>query len=158
MGFSRQEDWSGLPCPPPGDLPKPGIESEPLTSPTLAAGFFTTITTWEATQCFLRGHPIQSITSRTPKALLSHLTFWLKRRAGFRVQGLLPQAFHMNKVISFAGHSMKAQLTQSPWWLPGLEEFKACQLWWFPGTVTQSAGPWPGASGSVLERHILPAL
>ena len=27
MGFSRQEYWSGLPCPPPGDLPNPGIES-----------------------------------------------------------------------------------------------------------------------------------
>ena len=25
-GFSRQEYWSGLPCPPPGDLPNPGIE------------------------------------------------------------------------------------------------------------------------------------
>ena len=32
MGFSRQEYWSGLPCPPPGDLPNPGIESR---SPTL---------------------------------------------------------------------------------------------------------------------------
>ena len=32
MGFSRQEYWSGLPCPPPGDLPKPGIEPR---SPTL---------------------------------------------------------------------------------------------------------------------------
>jgi len=32
MGFSRQEYWSGLPCPPPGDLPHPGIESR---SPTL---------------------------------------------------------------------------------------------------------------------------
>ena len=31
-GFSRQEYWSGLPCPPPGDLPSPGIE---LRSPTL---------------------------------------------------------------------------------------------------------------------------
>ena len=27
MGFSRQECWSGLPCPPPGNLPDPGIES-----------------------------------------------------------------------------------------------------------------------------------
>ena len=27
MGFSRQEYWSGLPCPPPGDLPDPGIET-----------------------------------------------------------------------------------------------------------------------------------
>ena len=26
MGFSRQEYWRGLPCPPPGDLPDPGIE------------------------------------------------------------------------------------------------------------------------------------
>ena len=26
MGFSRQESWSGLPCPPPGDLPNPGTE------------------------------------------------------------------------------------------------------------------------------------
>ena len=31
-GFSRQEYWSGLPCPPPGDLPNPGIKSR---SPTL---------------------------------------------------------------------------------------------------------------------------
>ena len=41
MGFSRQEYWSGLPCPPPGDLPDPGIELVSLTS-ALAAGFFTT--------------------------------------------------------------------------------------------------------------------
>ena len=43
-GFSRQEYWSGLPCPPPGDLPDPGIEPE---SPTLVGGFFITGTTWE---------------------------------------------------------------------------------------------------------------
>ena len=30
MGFSRQENWSGLPCPPPGDLPDPGIEPASL--------------------------------------------------------------------------------------------------------------------------------
>ena len=34
MEFSRQEYWSGLPCPPPGDLPNPGIKSR---SPTLQA-------------------------------------------------------------------------------------------------------------------------
>ena len=48
MGFSRQEYWSGLPCPPPGDLPDPGIELESLISPTLADSFFTTSATWEA--------------------------------------------------------------------------------------------------------------
>ena len=42
MGFSRQEYWSGLPCPPPGDLPDPGIKPVSLTSPALAGGFFTT--------------------------------------------------------------------------------------------------------------------
>ena len=38
----------GLPCPPPGVLPDPGIEPVSLTSPELAGGFFTTGTTWEA--------------------------------------------------------------------------------------------------------------
>ena len=48
MGFSRQEYWSGLLCPPPGDLPDPGIKPRSLTSPALAGGFFTTRATWEA--------------------------------------------------------------------------------------------------------------
>ena len=42
MGFSRQEYWSGLLGPPPGDLPNPGVKPASLTSPALAAGFFTT--------------------------------------------------------------------------------------------------------------------
>ena len=36
MGFSRQEYWSGVPFPPPGDLPDPGIEHLSLASPDLA--------------------------------------------------------------------------------------------------------------------------
>ena len=40
MGFSRQEYWSGLPFPSPGDLPDPGIEHASLKSPALAGGFF----------------------------------------------------------------------------------------------------------------------
>ena len=47
MGFSRQKYWSGLPCPPSGDLPDPGIEPSSLMSPALTGGFFTTSTTWE---------------------------------------------------------------------------------------------------------------
>ena len=52
MGFSKQEYWSELPCPPPGDLPYPGIKPRDqtqgsLTSPALAGGFFTTNATWE---------------------------------------------------------------------------------------------------------------
>ena len=41
MGFCRQEYWSGLPCPPPGELPDPGNEPASFTSPALAGGFFT---------------------------------------------------------------------------------------------------------------------
>ena len=48
MGFPRQEYWSGLPFPPPGDLPDPGIEPMSLKAPTLGGGFFTTSATWEA--------------------------------------------------------------------------------------------------------------
>ena len=37
MEFSRQEYWRGLPCPPPGDLPDPGIDPVSITSPALQA-------------------------------------------------------------------------------------------------------------------------
>ena len=47
MEFSRQEYWSGLTFPSPGDLPNPGIRPVSLASPALAGGFFTTGTTWE---------------------------------------------------------------------------------------------------------------
>ena len=42
MRFSRKEYWSELPCPPPRDLPNPGIKPASLMSPALAGGFFTT--------------------------------------------------------------------------------------------------------------------
>ena len=46
MGFSRQEYWSSLPWPPPGDLPDPGVKPTSLTA--LAGRFFTTSAVWEA--------------------------------------------------------------------------------------------------------------
>ena len=46
-GFSRQECWSGLPFPSPGDLPDPVIELVSLMSPAMAGRFFTTSPTWE---------------------------------------------------------------------------------------------------------------
>ena len=48
VGFSKQEYWSGLLCPLPGDLPDPGIEPVSLKSSALAGRFFTMSTTWEA--------------------------------------------------------------------------------------------------------------
>ena len=47
MGFPRQEHWSGLPIPSPGDLPYPGIEPESPVSPELASGFLITVTPWK---------------------------------------------------------------------------------------------------------------
>ena len=56
MEFSRQEYWSRLPLPTPGDLPEPGIKPvspappmpTPPMPPPLAGGFLTTATTWKA--------------------------------------------------------------------------------------------------------------
>ena len=48
LEFSRQEYWSGLPFPPPGDLPNPGTESTFLAPSALADRFFSTSATWEA--------------------------------------------------------------------------------------------------------------
>ena len=48
QGFSRQEYWGGLPCPPSGDLSNPWIDPTFLMSLALKGGFFTTSATWEA--------------------------------------------------------------------------------------------------------------
>ena len=53
MEFSRQEYWSGLPFPSPGDLPNPEIEPVSLRSPALAGGFFNTSTTWEVPKIYI---------------------------------------------------------------------------------------------------------
>ena len=45
MEFPRQEYWIGLPCPPPRDLPDPGLEPTSLASPASAGGFVTTTAT-----------------------------------------------------------------------------------------------------------------
>ena len=65
MGFSRQEYWSGLPCPSPGDLPSPGIKSTLLVCPTLAGEFFTTSATWES--------PVRG---RRPRSDKEHFVMW----------------------------------------------------------------------------------
>ena len=48
MGFYRQEYWSGLPSPPPGNFPGPVIKPTTLVSPALAGRFSTASATWEA--------------------------------------------------------------------------------------------------------------
>ena len=57
IGFSRQEYWSGWPCPPLGDLPNEGIEPASLASPALAGEFFPIAppNKWLPTPVFLPG-------------------------------------------------------------------------------------------------------
>ena len=55
MGFPRQAYWNGLPCPPRGDLPNPGIEPP---SPAMVGRIFATSATWKANSspnCLLQG-------------------------------------------------------------------------------------------------------
>ena len=63
VGFSRQEYWSGLPCPPPGGLPNPGVTSAGLTSPALADRLLTSSAIWEALATHIRvsNHPFYSL-------------------------------------------------------------------------------------------------
>ena len=70
VGFSRQEYWSGLPCPVPGDLSDSGIKATSLAPPALAGGFFTTSVTWEALENITLSEISQ--TQRT-KAIRYHL-------------------------------------------------------------------------------------
>ena len=58
MGFSRQEHWSGLPCPPPEDLPDPGTKPTSLTTPASIGRqiFFTTSAAREASPCIIVGY------------------------------------------------------------------------------------------------------
>ena len=53
MGFSRQEYWSGLPFPTPGELSNPGIEPMSLASPASAGRFFTTVPSGKPLKCTL---------------------------------------------------------------------------------------------------------
>ena len=83
MEFSRQEYWSGLPCPPPWYLPDPGIEPPSLMSPELASRFFTTGATWEAPYRLINIAYFSSLT-HLPVLLHSHYNFSVLTRESRR--------------------------------------------------------------------------
>ena len=101
MGFSRQEHWSGLPWPPPGDLPDPGIEPTSLAYLALAGGFLTTEPP---------GKPVAYIRG-------SH---WSQRRLGSSSSGeILPssgwRAGVLNKELTWSGTYMRPEWTGGHW-------------------------------------------
>ena len=94
MEFSRQEDWSGLPFPPPGDLPDPGIETTSLKYPALAGRFFTTSATWEAVL-----KPMLIYCSENPRALKNY------------VKSTLPVLYKWNNKAWMTAYSFTACFT-----------------------------------------------
>jgi len=130
MGFSRQEYWSGLPCPPPGDLPDPGIEPASLMSPASAGGFFTTSTTGETLQCF---YPL--VVTRVLGVLCQK-----PRQRPTEIFSVISQ-------LTSQGHCCRDRRGQrSPWprlW-PGAHIALSWPLWW--GTVP--AGVLQGRAGA----------
>ena len=66
MGFPRQDYWSGLPFPSPGDLPDPGIKPVSPVSPTLAGRFFTTAPGKPQPLLNLPGMNVKSASYSTP--------------------------------------------------------------------------------------------
>ena len=109
MEFSRQEYWSGLPCPSPGDLPNPGIKAESVMSPALAGGFFTMSATWEAgkytRKMHKHYHPAQPIAPTRPILLMSpevlcSLTFTLQLSKS-NLELCLPWAPSFPTAVSF---------------------------------------------------------
>ena len=58
IGFSRHGYWSGLPSPPPGDLPDLGIQPVSLTTSALTGRFFTASATWEAPASHILGQNV----------------------------------------------------------------------------------------------------
>ena len=79
IGFSRQGYWSGLLCPPPGDLPDPRIEPGSLTSPALAGRLFNTSTTWEAPEDV----SILGINSSRIPMPICYFTLWITNPFAF---------------------------------------------------------------------------
>ena len=72
MGFSRQEYRSGLPCPPPRNLPNPRTEPTSLKFPALGGRFFTTSVIWEA---HIWGHPTPIAIYSSP-VYIGHIPTW----------------------------------------------------------------------------------
>ena len=85
MGFSREEYWSGLPFPSPGDLLNPGTGPTSLKSPALAGRFFITCATWEAHMRYWRTEEpgvLQSVgLQRVGHNLVTKLPWWLRGRS-----------------------------------------------------------------------------
>ena len=120
MGFSRQEFWSWLPCPPPGDLPNPGIEPESLLSPALAGGFCITSPTWEAASHY---NDITYCNASRPKSIIYTNPPQKKNPPNFPVVSLVCyvvfRKFFMNWVVLTLKSYQFNKNEENSWGFPG---------------------------------------
>ena len=112
MGFSRQEYWSGLPCPPPRDLPDPGTELTSLTSPALVGKFFTSSATGKSyVGCIYWYFTI--LESSTGKIL----SYWF-----IHSKIITPLCIYISNIFMKSNHDLKklvwdVYFYKSLWWL-----------------------------------------
>ena len=130
MGVSRQEYWSGLPFPSPGDLPDLGIKPTSLASPALAGEFFTNCTTWEA----------------------QHICFppdeWMGEKSSQRISGEVNGVIHGN--ISAWN---RVRFRNSIHFLRKSEEGTSLVVQWLR-LYTPKAGAWGSIPGQGTRSHI----
>ena len=90
VGFLRQESWSRLPFPTPGDLPSPGIKPTSLVFPALVGSFFTTAAPGKPTKS-ARGHVNAGATRARPiqQPLESHLGLEVIDQRNSRVESCI---------------------------------------------------------------------
>ena len=97
IGFSRQEYWSGLPCPPPWDLPEPGIKPMFLMSPALAGGFFTSTTA---------RFQLKSIVNVLAQSALTKIKW--------KIQAKTCQLFNKTNLLLLLSHFSRVRLCTTP--------------------------------------------
>ena len=127
IGFSRQEYWRGFPCPPPGNLPNPGIKPTSLTSPALAGMFLTTSTACcsVAQPCPALCNPMDCLTQDFP--VLHHFPelaqthgYWVSDA----IQPYRPLLFPSPPAFDLSQHQSLFQWVSSSHYLAQILEFQ----------------------------------
>ena len=146
MGFSRQEYSTGLPCPPPGDLPDPGIKLVSLMSPALAGGFFITSATWQA---IVHQFQFQFSRSVVSDSLWPHELQHTRSPCPSPTSGVYPNSCPLSWWCHPAISSSVVPFSSHPQSFPASGSFQMSQLFASGG---QSIGV--SASASVLPMNI----
>ena len=118
IGFSRQEYWTGLPFPSPGDLPNPGIEP---TSPALEGGLFTTEPPGKPSQLSEQQFTCKAVGTSAMKRPSLRMVLAVRRNKTSRkgVTSLLERKLLPAKILAFL-----AQRSQMKKYADSLEEIE----------------------------------